>query len=35
MYFSLSFIEFYKEGKYDLDFKNPESDPSKWVGVIA
>lgn len=23
--------EFYKEGKYDLDFKNPNSDPSKWV----
>nr|XP_058972125.1 enolase-like isoform X1 [Pocillopora verrucosa] len=23
--------EFYKEGKYDLDFKNPESDPSKWI----
>ena len=23
--------EFYKEGKYDLDFKNPKSDPSKWV----
>ncbi|KHJ80785.1 Enolase, TIM barrel domain protein [Oesophagostomum dentatum] len=23
--------EFYKEGKYDLDFKNPKSDPSKWL----
>lgn len=23
--------EFYKDGKYDLDFKNPESDPSKWI----
>ncbi len=23
--------EFYKEGKYDLDFKNPTSDPSKWL----
>jgi hypothetical protein len=23
--------EFYKEGKYDLDFKNKNSDPSKWV----
>ncbi|PWN23314.1 enolase [Microstroma glucosiphilum] len=23
--------EFYKEGKYDLDFKNPKSDPSKWI----
>merc|ERR1712203_255012 len=22
--------EFYKEGKYDLDFKNPNSDPSTW-----
>ena len=23
--------EFHKDGKYDLDFKNSESDPSKWV----
>ncbi|KAK9449437.1 Enolase, C-terminal TIM barrel domain-containing protein [Limtongia smithiae] len=23
--------EFYKDGKYDMDFKNPESDPSKWL----
>eukprot|EP01134_Creolimax_fragrantissima_P000245 CFRG0245T1 len=23
--------EFYKDGKYDLDFKNPESDSSKWI----
>jgi len=23
--------EFYREGKYDLDFKNPDSDPSKWL----
>ena len=23
--------EFYKEGKYDLDFKNPASDASKWL----
>ena len=23
--------EFYKDGKYDLDFKNPDSDPSKWI----
>jgi len=23
--------EFYKEGKYDLDFKNPNSDASKWL----
>jgi len=22
--------EFYKEGKYDLDFKNPDSDQSQW-----
>ena len=25
--------EFYKDGKYDLDFKNPDSDPSKWVRI--
>lgn len=23
--------EFYKEGKYDLDFKNPDSDPKTWL----
>ncbi|CAG2104165.1 unnamed protein product [Medioppia subpectinata] len=23
--------EFYKEGKYDLDFKNPNSDKTKWI----
>ncbi|XP_064610882.1 enolase-like [Liolophura sinensis] len=23
--------EFYREGKYDLDFKNKNSDPSKWL----
>ena len=23
--------EFYKDGKYDLDFKNPNSDESKWL----
>jgi len=23
--------EFYKDGKYDLDFKNPQSDKSKWL----
>ncbi|KAJ1842805.1 phosphopyruvate hydratase, partial [Coemansia sp. RSA 2708] len=23
--------EFYKDGKYDLDFKNPDSDPSKFI----
>ena len=23
--------EFYKDGKYDLDFKNPKSDPTKWI----
>ncbi|XP_066997588.1 enolase isoform X2 [Anabrus simplex] len=25
--------EFFREGKYDLDFKNPKSDPSKWITV--
>lgn len=23
--------EFFKEGKYDLDFKNPKSNPSDWI----
>lgn len=23
--------EFYKDGKYDLDFKNPASDPAQWL----
>jgi len=23
--------EFYKDGQYDLDFKNPQSDKSKWI----
>ena len=23
--------EFHKDGKYDLDFKNPSSDPAKWL----
>jgi enolase len=23
--------EFYRDGKYDLDFKNPNSDPQKWI----
>jgi enolase len=23
--------EFYREDKYDLDFKNPDSDKSKWI----
>ena len=23
--------EFYKDGKYDLDFKNPRSDPAKFI----
>ncbi|EFA10506.1 enolase [Tribolium castaneum] len=23
--------EFYKDGQYDLDFKNPKSDKSKWI----
>jgi enolase len=27
----LASSEFYKEPKYDLDFKNPESDKSKWL----
>lgn len=27
----LASSEFYREGKYDLDFKNPDSDKSKWV----
>lgn len=25
--------EFHKDGKYDLDFKNPNSDPAKWVSI--
>jgi len=25
--------EFCKDGKYDLDFKNPDSDASLWVSV--
>lgn len=24
-------LEFYKEGKYDLDFKNSDSKPSDWL----
>lgn len=28
-------LEFYKDGKYDLDFKNKDSDPSKWVSNIV
>ncbi|XP_031561630.1 alpha-enolase-like isoform X2 [Actinia tenebrosa] len=27
--------EFHKDGKYDLDFKNKNSDPSKWVTADA
>lgn len=27
----LASSEFYRDGKYDLDFKNPESDKSKWI----
>ena len=23
--------EFYRDGKYDLDFKNPESDQTQWI----
>lgn len=26
--------EFYKEGKYDLDFKNANSDPTKWISGV-
>jgi len=26
--------EFYREGKYDLDFKSPDSDPSKWLSYV-
>ena len=26
--------EFYRDGKYDLDFKNENSDPTKWVGPL-
>ncbi|KDQ62938.1 hypothetical protein JAAARDRAFT_28908 [Jaapia argillacea MUCL 33604] len=29
--FDAAASEFYKDGKYDLDFKNPNSDPTKWV----
>jgi enolase len=25
--------EFYKNGKYDLDFKNPKSDPANHVSA--
>lgn len=25
--------EFYRDGKYDLDFKNPKSDKSKWLAA--
>uniref|UniRef100_T1JBI9 Enolase n=1 Tax=Strigamia maritima TaxID=126957 RepID=T1JBI9_STRMM len=27
--------EFFKDGKYDLDFKNPHSDKSKWISSDA
>ena len=33
IFFLVLITEFYKEGKYDLDFKNPNSDPAKWVSV--
>ncbi|CAI4064092.1 phosphopyruvate hydratase ENO2 SKDI_08G2200 [Saccharomyces kudriavzevii IFO 1802] len=26
--------EFFKDGKYDLDFKNPDSDKSKWLSGV-
>lgn len=25
--------EFFKESNYDLDFKNPKSNPADWVGI--
>ena len=34
MPFVFFLTEFYKDGKYDLDFKNPNSDPSKWVKCL-
>ncbi len=27
--------EFYRDGKYDLDFKNPDSDPTTWVSISS
>jgi len=27
--------EFCKDGKYDLDFKNPDSDKSLWVSIYC
>lgn len=27
--------EFFKESKYDLDFKNPKSDPASWVSILS
>jgi enolase len=27
--------EFFKDGMYDLDFKNPESDPSKHCTLVT
>lgn len=27
--------EFHKDGQYDLDFKNPNSDPAQWVSEKA
>ncbi|THH14489.1 hypothetical protein EW146_g5849 [Bondarzewia mesenterica] len=32
--FDVASSEFYKDGKYDLDFKNPNSDPSKWISGV-
>lgn len=29
--FDAAASEFFKDGKYDLDFKSPDSDPSKWI----
>ena len=27
--------EFFKDGKYDLDFKNKDSKPETWVSVLG
>ena len=27
--------EFFKESKYDLDFKNSKSDPAAWVNLMC
>lgn len=30
-FYSYTGIIFYRDGKYDLDFKNPNTDKSKWI----